>query len=140
MSGASSPSAFRLQTGRVTVLLGPESARRGLLARLDPAVPGALTVASARGRSAAERIAGLHQAAGHRPAMVLVDRLTDGLTAAERRSVLDAVRELAAGGPAVLVDDADPVAALAVADAAFRAEIDGSVAPAELCAPLQRAE
>ncbi len=59
--------------------------------------------------------------------MVLVNRLTDGLDAADRRTVLAALRVLAAAGPAVLVDDADPVAALAVADGALRAGADGSV-------------
>ena len=129
-------SAFRLPTGRVTVLLGPDAARRSLLARLDPGGTRAvLTVASARRRSAAERIAALTTAAGHRPAMVLVSRLTDGLDAADRRAVLAELRVLAAAGPAVLVDDADPVAALAVADGALRAGVDGSVHVEGLGAP-----
>lgn len=130
---ASSPDGFRLAAGRVTAVLGPDAARRGLLGRLDPgAVRGVLTVTSARGRSAAERVAALTQAAGHRPALVLVDRLTDGLDAADRRAVLAELRTLAAAGPAVLVDDADPVAALAVADGALRAGLDGSVAAEDL--------
>ncbi len=94
---------------------------------------------SARGRSAPERVAALSQAAGHRPVMVLVDRLTDGLDAVGRRTVLDALRALAAGGPAVLVDDADPVAALAIADGALRASADGSVQFDDLASPRQRA-
>ncbi len=125
---SSPPSGFRLRTGQVTVLLGPAAARRGVLARLDPGgTRGVLTVTSGRGRSASERIAALTCAAGHRPAMVLVNRLTDGLDAADRRAVLAELRALAAAGPAVLVDDADPVAALAVADGALRAGADGSV-------------
>ncbi len=125
---SSPPSGFRLRTGQVTVLLGPDAARRGLLAGLDPGgTRGVLTVTSARGRTAAERIDALTCAARHRPAMVLVNRLTDGLDAADRRTVLAALRVLAAAGPAVLVDDADPVAALAVADGALRAGADGSV-------------
>lgn len=127
-SDAVPSSGFRLATGQVTVVLGADAARRDLLGRLDPGdAQGVLTVTSARGRSAAERVAALTQAARHRPAMVLVDRLTDGLDAAGRRTVLDALRALAAAGPAVLVDDADPVAALAVADGALRAGADGSV-------------
>lgn len=119
---------FRLRTGRITVVLGPDAARRDLLGRLDPgSTHGVLTVTSARARSAVERVAALAQAADHRPSMVLVSRLTDGLDAADRRTVLDALRTLAAAGPAVLVDDADPVAALAVADDALRAGADGSV-------------
>lgn len=134
-SAASSP-GFRLATGRITVLLGPDAVRRGLLARLDPG-PGAgvLVVTSARARSAADRIAALDQAAGHRAALVLVDRLTDGLGTADRRAVLMHVRRLAAAGPAVLVDDTDPVAALAVADDALRVGADGSVTVEALASP-----
>lgn len=132
-SDAVPSSEFRLPAGRVTVVLGPDTARRGLLGRLDPgSVQGVLTVTSAGARSAAERVAALAQAAGHRPAMVLVNRLTDGLDAAGRRTVLDALRTLAAAGPAVLVDDVDPVAALAVADGALRASADGSVSMDDL--------
>jgi hypothetical protein len=65
---------FRLAAGRVTALLGPDTARRALLGRLDPgSARGVLTVTSARARSAAERIAALAQAAAHRPALVLVN-------------------------------------------------------------------
>jgi hypothetical protein len=138
-SSAPSSPGVRLPTGRVTVLLGPDAARRGLLARLDPGTArGVLTVTSARGRGVAERVGALTQAAGHRPSMVLVDRLTDGLEAGDRRTVLAALRALAATGPAVLVDDADPVAALAVADGALRAGPDGSVRVDDLCPPRQR--
>jgi hypothetical protein len=110
MTSDPAPSAgFRLPTGQVTVVLGPDAARRGLLGRLDPgSAQGVLTVTSARGRSAPERVAALTQAAGHRPAMVLVD-------------------------------DADPVAALAVADGALRASPDGSVLFDDLASPRQRA-
>jgi hypothetical protein len=136
-SSAASSSGFRLAAGRVTALLGPDAARRGLLGRLDPgSAQGVLTVTSGRSRSAADRLAALRQAAEHRPAMVLVDRLTNGLDAADRRIVLAALRTLAAAGPAVLVDDADPVAALSVADGALRAEPDGSVVVADLASPI----
>ena len=125
---AQSSPGFRLPTGRITVLLGPDTARRGLLSRLDPGTAtGVLTVTSARERGTDERVAALAQAAGHRPSLVLVDRLTDGLDAADRQTVLAELRTLAAAGPAVLVDDADPVAALAVADTALRAGDDGSL-------------
>jgi hypothetical protein len=140
MTSSAPPSpGLRLPTGRVTALLGPDAARRDLLARLDPgAGRSVLTVTSARGRGVAERIGALTQAAGHRPAMVLVNRLTDGLGTGDRRTVLAALRALAATGPAVLVDDVDPVAALAVADGALRADPDGSVRPDDLCPPRQR--
>jgi hypothetical protein len=135
-----SSSGFRLPTGRVTVVLGPEAARCDLLGRLDAgSTQGVLTVTSARGRSAAERVTALRQAAGHRPALVLVNRLTDGLDAADRRAVLTALRGLAAAGAAVLVDDVDPVAALAVADGALRAGADGSVSVDDLVSVRQRA-
>jgi hypothetical protein len=135
-AAAPSSRGFRLPTGRVTVLLGPDSARRGVLGRLDAAsargpggsaVGGVLTVTSAPARSAFERLAALARAASHRPSLVLVNRLTDGLTPSDRRTVLEELRRLAAGGPAVLVDDVDPVAALAVADGALRAAPDGAL-------------
>jgi hypothetical protein len=129
-----------LPTHRVTVVLGPDAARRGLLGRLDAGdTPTVLTVTSGRGRSAAERVAALTQAAGRRPALVLVDRLTDGLDATDRRAVLAELRTLAAAGPAVLVDDADPVAALAVADNALRVDLDGSVVADDLAASTRHA-
>jgi hypothetical protein len=140
--GAASSPGFRLRTGCVTVLLGPDAVRRGLLGQLDggsrgpcgrPA--GVLTVTSGRARTATERISALVQAAEQRPSLVVVDRVTDGLTAADRRMVLTGVRALAAAGPAVLVDDVDPVAALAVADGALRAAADGSLRTEELRAP-----
>ena len=134
-SAASSP-GFRLATGRVTVLLGPDALRRGLLGRLDPGcAAGVLAVTSARQRSAIERIAALDEAAAHRPALVLVDRLTDGLGTIGRRTVLAHLRRIAAAGPAVLVDDTDPVAALAVADGALRVGLDGSVVVDDLASP-----
>ena len=80
-----------------------------------------ITVSSGPARSVDERLAALRQAAEHRPAIVLVARLTDGLAAADRQTVLAQLRRLAATGPAVLVDDTDPVAALSVADGALRA-------------------
>ena len=139
-ASAASSSGFRLASGRVTAVLGPETARRALLGRLDPgSTPNVLTVTSARPCSAAERIAALERAAGHRPALLLVDRLTDGLDTAGRRAVLAAVRAIAARGSAVLVDDVDPVAALAVADGALRAGLDGSVAVDDLAAPADDA-
>jgi hypothetical protein len=137
MSVEAAPSpGFRLAGGQVTALVGPDAARSGLLHRLDPGgAQRVLTVTSARTRSAEERITALRQAAEHRPVLVLVDRLTDGLGAADRRAVLAELRPLAAGGAAVMVDDADPVAALAVADCALRAGLDGSIAMDELAAP-----
>jgi hypothetical protein len=135
MSASASSSGFRLAAGRVTVVLGPDAARRDLLGRLDPgSTCGVLTVTSARACSADDRLTALTSAAAQRPAMVLVNRLTDGLDAPDRRTVLAALRTLAAGGPAVLVDDADPIAALAVADGALRAGLDGSVEVDELAA------
>lgn len=55
------------------------------------------------------------------------DRFTDGLAAAERRAVLTRLPALAASGVAVLVDDADPVARMAVADGALRVDRSGDI-------------
>ena len=126
-ANAASPSGYRLVPGRVTAVLGAEPSRRALLGRLDAGSAAVLTVTSGRARSATERIAALEQACARRPVLVLVARLTDGLDATARRSVLTAVRTLAAAGPAVLIDDADPVAALAMADGGLRVSPDGSV-------------
>ena len=139
---------LRLPARQVTVLLGPASARRHVLELLDAATArrpggspmgGVLTVTSGPARSADERRAALQQAAELRPAMVLVARLTDGLDTAARRSVLTELRALAATGAAVLVDDVDPVAALAIADGALRAGLDGSLQPETLGAAVDAA-
>ena len=122
------------------MLLGPAAARHAVLDALDAASarrPGGpacavVTVCANPARSVDERVAALHQAAAHRPAIVLVARLTDGLDAAERRTVLGHLRTLAGSGPAVLVDDVDPIAALSVADGALRAGVDGSLEPEAL--------
>jgi len=138
---------LRLPSGQVTVLLGPAAVRHAVLDALDPATarrPGGpacavVTVTSHAGRTADERVAALEQAGVHRPAIVLVARLTDGLDADGRRRVLAQLRTLAATGPAVLVDDADPVAALSVADGALRAGADGTLAPEALGAAANAA-
>ena len=133
---------LRLPAGQVTVLLGPAPVRHAVLDALDPATArrpggpacGVITVSSGPACSVDERLAALRQAAEHRPAIVLVARLTDGLAAADRQTVLAQLRRLAAAGPAVLVDDTDPVAALSVADGALRAGADGSLQPEALSA------
>ena len=141
MSVTAEPSqGLRLPAGRVTVLLGPAAARHAVLDALDPASArrpggpacGVITVSSGPTRSVDERLAALRHAAEHRPAIVLVARLTDGLTAGDRQTVLAQLRTLAATGPAVLVDDTDPVAALSVADGALRAGTDGTLQPEAL--------
>lgn len=133
---------LRLPAGQVTVLLGPAATRHAVLDALDPATArhpggpacGVITVGSGPACSVDERLAALRQASEHRPAIVLVARLTDGLAAADRQTVLAQLRRLAATGPAVLVDDTDPVAALSVADGALRAGTDGSLRPESLSA------
>jgi hypothetical protein len=141
MSITAEPSqGLRLPSGQVTVLLGPASVRHAVIDALDTATArrpggppcGVATVSSGSGRTVDERLAALDQAAAHRPALVLVARLTDGLDAAERHTLLAKLRALAATGPAVLVDDSDPVAALSVADGALRAGTDGTLAPEAL--------
>lgn len=128
--------SLRLPTGQVTVLLGPDAVRRGLMARLDECGGrgdggGAASVQRVRARptaTLADRLSALGAAGTDRPAVLLVDRLTDGLGAADRRAVLAALPGLAAAGTAVLVDDGEPVAALAYADVALRAAADGTLA------------
>jgi hypothetical protein len=108
--------SVRLPTGQVTVLLGRGLARRQVMTRLDDTA-GVQRVRAGEAEPVAVRLARLRDADA---ALVLVDRITDGLTAPERRTVLAGVRELALAGCAVLVDDIDPVAALAIADGGLR--------------------
>lgn len=130
---------LRLRTHAVTVLLGDDAARRTLLADLDEDtarcrsghdLPGVVRVDFAPTVPAAERARALTAREGL--AVLLADRPTVGLDAADRRTVLQALRTVAHGGAAVLVDDVDPVAALAVADSALRVAADGSVGVDEL--------
>jgi hypothetical protein len=131
---------LRLPTGEVTVLLGEQIVRRRLMAMLDDASAPARRVTAGLGDGVAERRRRLGDAGD--AAVVLVDRLTDGLDATGRRAVLGALAGVAARGAAVLVDDDDCVAALAVADGTLRADpvrglvlepvgSAGSVAPLE---------
>lgn len=138
----SAPAPLRLRTGSVTVLLGADDDRHAVLAALDEAtarcagghgVPGAVRLQLDPEASAAERHALVEMHGGL--AVVLADRPTAGLDAAGRRRVLQALRDLAATGTAVLVDDVDPVAALAVADAALRVAGDGALSVEDLAVP-----
>jgi hypothetical protein len=132
---------LRLPVGRVAVLLGSPQARAELMAALDDAggrcaeghsgVP-VRRVRSARDTAVDARRDALAEAGRERATIVLVDRLTDGLSARERRAVLGEARAVAATGAAVLVDDAEPVAALAYADVALRVGPDGAPALEEL--------
>ncbi len=148
MSVTAEPSqGLRLPSGHVTVLLGPAAVRHAVIDALDvatarrPGGPGCavVTVTANAARSTDERVTALRQAAAHRPAIVLVARLTDGLDPVGRRTVLAELRTLAATGAAVLVDDIDSVAALAVADGALRAGADGSLRSEGLGAALDAA-
>lgn len=126
---------LRLRTAAVTVLLGPADARREVLDALDPSSArcGAGHGAPARrlvcrpGQPSDERVRALAELADDGCALVLADGLASGLDAPGRRCVLDALRALSRTGVAVLVDDDDPVAVLAVADAALRVGADGSL-------------
>lgn len=125
---------LRLRTGAVTVLLGDAVARQRLLADLDEqaarcsgghGLPGVVRLRFDPAVPAPRRVRDL---AGHDGlAVLLADRPTAGLDDAARRTVLHALRSAARAGTAVLVDDVDPVAALAVADSALRVGADGSV-------------
>lgn len=132
---------LRLPVGDVTVLLGPAAARRQVMATLDDdsgrCASGHSAVRVQRLAAAADddvhrRIAAIEAVVEARATIVLVDRVTEGLAAPERRAVLAALRPVATGGRAVLVDDEDPVAALAVADGALRADPAGGVSAESL--------
>jgi ABC-type hemin transport system ATPase subunit len=123
----------------VTVLLGDAAARRTLLADLDEdtarcrsghGLPSVERLRFDRSVPAPERARAV--AAREGLAVLLADRPTAGLDEADRRAVLHALREVARAGAAVLVDDVDPVAALAVADSALRVGADGTVGADEL--------
>ena len=130
---------LRLRTGAVTVLLGDDTARRTVLADLDEqtarchdghGLPGVARLRFDRGVPAPERAQAV--AAREGLAVLLADRPTAGLDDAGRRTVLHALRSVARAGTAVLVDDVDPVAALAVADSALRVGADGSIGADDL--------
>ncbi|HSK59616.1 MAG TPA: hypothetical protein VK935_11255 [Actinomycetospora sp.] len=119
---------LRLPTGEVTVLLGEQIVRGRLMDMLDPTSAtadsgGPVTarrVGAEPGEGVATRRRRLEDAGD--AAIVLVDRITDGLDAAGRRAVLGVLASVAARGAAVLVDDDDCVAALALADGTLRAD------------------
>lgn len=135
---------LRLPVGRVAVLLGSPQARAALMAALDDAggrcagghsgVP-VRRLRCGRDTTVDTRLDALADAGRERATIVLVDRLTDGLCARDRRAVLGAARKVAAAGAAVLVEDAEPVASLAYADVALRVGPDGTPALEELDRP-----
>ncbi|WP_433785329.1 hypothetical protein ACQPX6_03010 [Actinomycetospora sp. CA-101289] len=137
---------LRLPTGEVTVLLGEQIVRGRLMDMLDPSSatgasggPVAVRrVGAERGEGVAARRRRLEDAGrDDQAALVLVDRITDGLDAAGRRAVLGVLASVAARGAAVLVDDDDCVAALALADGTLRADpLRGLVLEPAEAAPL----
>lgn len=123
---------LRLRTGALTVLLGDVTARRTLLADLDEqtarcrsghGLPGVERLGFDADVPAQERAEAVLAREGL--AVLLADRPTAGLDDRGRRTVLQALRSIARTGTAVLLDDVDPVAALAVADSALRVGADG---------------
>ncbi|MEJ2886333.1 hypothetical protein [Actinomycetospora aeridis] len=132
---------LRLPTAEVTVLLGEPIVRRRLMAMFDDSSSAIRRVAVDPAAGVSERRRCLEEAGD--AAIVLVDRVTEGLDHTGRRAVLGALAGLAARGATVLVDDDDSVAALAVADGTLRADpvrglvvealagAAGSVAPLE---------
>jgi hypothetical protein len=132
---------LRLPTAEVTVLLGEPIVRRRLMSMFDDSSPAVRRVTVDPSTGVTERRRCLEEAGD--AAVVLVDRVTDGLDATGRRAVLGALAGLAARGAAVLVDDDDSVAALAVADETLRADpfrglvVEGAVGSAGSVAPLE---
>lgn len=125
---------LRLPVGSITVLLGPSLARHRMMNALDES---SSTCQSAhavdvcrlradRDQDVAARLATIDAVRRGTASVVLVDRFTDGLSARERREVLARLHDIAAGR-AVLVHDADPVAALAVAGGALRIDRTGGL-------------
>jgi hypothetical protein len=135
---------LRLAVGDVTALLGPARARHWVITELDEGSGrsaddqrpvGVVRVSAGADEDLAGRRAAVAAARRARPSIVLVDRLTDGLAATDRRALLGELRELAGAGCAVLVDDADPVAVLAVAGGALRVDATGGLEPVALGGP-----
>jgi hypothetical protein len=120
---------LRLPLGQMTVLMGSEHARRQVMTALDESTGrcagghGSVPVqrlSSSSDEEVGPRLEAVEEARRGDASILLVDRITDGLSSTDRRAVLSAVRSVAAPGRAVLVDDADPVAALSFADGALR--------------------
>lgn len=129
---------LKLPVASVVALAGPAAVRAAVCAALDErsarcssghAGLGVARLSARPGLPLAERMTALAEVTAP---VVLVDRLTDGLTSTQRRTVLAGLRALADRGATVVVDDADPVAALAVADAALRVDETGRVELEEL--------
>lgn len=127
---------LRLRAGALTVLLGPAAARRAVLADLDDstarcgsghAVRAVARLSPAAYEPAADRVLELELLALRGCTLLLADGLTAGLGAHDRRTVLAALAALQATGTAVLADEPDPLALLAVADTALRVGADGRV-------------
>ena len=127
------------------MLLGPAAVRRRVLADLDEATARCGEGHAARGvvrlspdvtEPAASRVRALQCLADAGCTLLLADGPTAGLTGADRRCVLAALRDLSRTGTAVLADDVDPVAALAVADAGLRVAADGALVVDDLAGPL----
>jgi hypothetical protein len=135
----STAAPLRLRTAAVTVLLGDRPARSEVLGALDESTArcggghrsaarrwrcSPSTTAEERVRELAELVDGC--------ALLLVEGATAGLEPAGRRRVVDALRAASRTGTAVLVDDPDPIAVLAVADAALRVAPDGALTQDDL--------
>jgi hypothetical protein len=126
--------SLRLPVGSVTVLLGPALARHRVMNALDggtatcPAdqAVDVCRLRAGRDEGVASRLEAIDALRRSSASVVLVDRFTDGLSAPERRAVLARLPDIAAGR-AVLVHDADPVAALAVAGGAVRIDRTGGI-------------
>ena len=129
---------LQLPVASVVALAGPAPVRAAVCAALDEdsarcaaghASLGVVRLTARPGLPLAERMTMLAEVVAP---VVLVDRLTDGLGSAQRRVALAGLLALADRGATVVVDDVDPVAALAVADAALRVDAEGRVELEEL--------
>ncbi|KQS66567.1 hypothetical protein [Modestobacter sp. Leaf380] len=125
--------SLRLPVSSVVALLGPAPVRAAVCAALDEDSArcagghASLSVVRLEAHAQDTLAARLEAAEAVRAPVVLVSRFTDGLGASERRTALSGLRSLAGRGATVVVDDVDPVAVLAVADAVLRVGADGAV-------------
>lgn len=138
---------LKLPVASVVALLGPAEVRSQVCGALDEDTArcagghGGLEVTrlvAAPGDPVQARVDAVRACQAH---VVLAERMTAGLGSAGRRLVLSALRGLAGAGATVVVDDEDPVAVLAVADAVLRVSATDGVrleplADAEALQPL----
>ncbi|SSC23324.1 Hypothetical protein KLENKIAIHU_1923, partial [Klenkia terrae] len=124
---------LKLPVASVVALLGPAAVRAQVCGALDENTArcagghGGLRVTRLGAQPGDPLLDRLDAVRSTQARIVLVERLTAGLDSGARRLVLSALEDLAGAGATVVVDDDDPVAVLAVADAVLRVTPAGEV-------------